>query len=171
MGLRICVKATNEDADEYGKEVWLDIPCDEDDIVEELYGEELEDDLDTSYEIVDYECEEDEDDRMVDFMRTMDFDELNDVASWWDRLSSYNQEAFFAICEAAYPDNFSANQSILDSGSFDFRKGSIRDAGEELLAERICADCWQQVRPYIDFEQYAEDQGFVEVENGWIEIY
>lgn len=143
---------------------WVNLPCDLDEVREQLAENTGEDVDDMEMFINDYETEIDG----LDINENTDLEELNEIAEILDGLDDYEQEKLQAITVVA--DNFKDALKIYERGTYTYYSGmTLEDVAEELVDDGCFGDIPDSIRYYIDYSAIARDlsfDGYTEAENG-----
>lgn len=142
---------------------WVDLPCNLDEVLEQLAestGEEVD-------EMEVFINDTDIDGINLEISEYDSIENLNEIAEQLQDLDEYDIEKICAICEAYNNDIQEAIENI-DSYTY-YANMTLEDVAYELVDE--CYDLPEFAKTYFDYAAFARDLGFdgyTETENGVI---
>lgn len=162
-----------------------DLPVDKDDVKLELVTAMLEEvnkslpiDV-TPFDIEDYDFEDaelgmlsymfDGNSAVDEVIEDLSFDEVNAAAEIFDSIPSFDEDAFENLIEACECVEDAAER--YRSGNYTYyEETSLYSLGEKLYDD-LYGKLEGNLTAYVDWEKYAEDFGFIETTDGFIELH
>lgn len=99
----------------------------------------------------------------------MDFDRANEVAEIFDTIPSYDEDAFENLIEACEEVDDAAER--YNAGNYTYYENvSLYQLGEKIYDD-LYGKLEGNLSAYVDWEKYADDFGFIETTDGFIELH